>query len=469
MSKKQSKIEKLERQVANLQKRAYEAASNGRRVESWKTVNADANVELSGALTNLRTRSRDLYNNAAFARKIIKIWTTSTVGIGIRLSTKETELLSLFKSWSNSPKCDAEGLKLFNLIQQQIATTVFLSGECFVQKVYDKTKKIPLRLRVLEPDFCDHTLTKAKEGLINGIRFNDAGERVSYVFYKHHPGGELASTEKVEVPADDVIHLFNQERPGQVRGVPILSSVMIDLKKLKVFQDARLERQSIANMMTGVISSLDDDPDTPIKLPEFQPGTFVKVSPNSQITFSTPPDPGNTKDFEESQMRTISAGPGSPYELVSGDLSNINFSSLRIGMNPFLTEVESFQENIFIPLALNRIWEWFVDACDLAGLYTKSDEEEYPAATWTTPQKIIVDMKNEMRIKIDMIRAGLISVSEVVRELGYSPEEVFAEIAEEQKLFDDLGLVFESDCRKDASRLKSIQDAQTAQKQQESV
>lgn len=38
------KIERLERQVANLQKRAYEAASTGRRVESWRTQNSDANV-----------------------------------------------------------------------------------------------------------------------------------------------------------------------------------------------------------------------------------------------------------------------------------------------------------------------------------------------------------------------------------------------------------------------------------------
>lgn len=408
----------------------------------------------------MRSRARDLFENSAYARKIIKIWVTSTVGIGIQLSTNETSLLELFKTWASSTNCDREGLKPLYGIEQQVATTVFLSGECFVQKLYDKTKEIPLRLRILEPDYCDHTLTKPKENLFNGIRFDENGERVSYVFFKNHPGSEGASTETVEVPAKDVIHVFNQERPGQNRGVPILAPVMVDLKKLKTFQDARLERVGLSNMLTGVISSLDDDPTATTELPEFQPGTFVKASPNSQITFSNPPDPGNTKDFEESLLRSIAAGPGLPYELLSGDLSNVNFSSMRIGMNPFLTEVEAFQENIFIPLFLTKLWQWFVDACDLAGLYSLDKDLTYPIATWTTPQKIIVDLKNEMNIKIAMARAGLIPISEIIRELGYSPEQVFAEIKSEQELFDKLGLVFETDVRKDAQRLKALQDSQ---------
>lgn len=463
---KRSKIEQLETQIRNLQRRSFEAASTGRRVESWKTANADANVNLGNALTTLRNRARDLYDNAAYANKIIKLWTTSTVGIGIQLSTDDAGLLELYNSWAISNDCDAAGLKTFYGIQQQVANTCFLSGECFIQKVYDKSKAFPLTVKVFEPDYCDHTLTKPKENIYNGIRFDNTGKRVSYFFFVNHPGGESASTETVEVKAEDVIHVFSQDRPGQNRGVPKLAPVMIDLKKLKTFQEARLERQGLANMLTGVITSLDDDPSAPTELPEFQPGTFVKVSPNSNLTFSTPPDPGNTKDFEESLLRSIAGGTGLPYELVSGDLSNVNFSSMRIGMNPFLTEVESFQENVFIPLFLHRVWKWFVEAADLAGLYTLGTDLIYPKATFTTPQKIIVDLKNEMNIKIAMCRAGLISASEIIRELGYSPDQVFAEIQSEQSLFDQLGLVFESDCRKDAQRLKAIQDAQTTAKEQ---
>ena len=55
-----------------------------------------------------------------------------------------------------------------------------------------------------------------------------------------------------------------------------------------------------------------------------------------------------------------------------------------------------------------------------------------------------VDPEKDMKAVISSIRAGLISRSEAVSELGYDAEEIDREIARDNARADALGLVFET-------------------------
>ncbi|WP_122836990.1 phage portal protein, partial [Burkholderia pseudomallei] len=62
------------------------------------------------------------------------------------------------------------------------------------------------------------------------------------------------STRTVRVPADEIAHVFLALRPGQVRGVPELSTVLLRLHSLDNFDDAVLFRQEVSNLFAGFIT-----------------------------------------------------------------------------------------------------------------------------------------------------------------------------------------------------------------------
>jgi hypothetical protein len=58
----------------------------------------------------------------------------------------------------------------------------------------------------------------------SGIELNKYGRRVAYWMYRQHPGDRVmgrtpSPQELLRIPAEQVAHMFEPERPGQLRGV----------------------------------------------------------------------------------------------------------------------------------------------------------------------------------------------------------------------------------------------------------
>lgn len=458
---KNNKIQELERQVATLQKRAYEAASTKTRVQNWKSVNADANTEISPALSILRNRSRDLRRNNPFAAKAIKIFANNVVGTGIIPASEDETLLALFLEWANSRYCDSSEKLNFYGIQQQVISTIAESGECLILKTLNKNKKFPIQLKILEPDYLDHTKTDAKKNIIQGVQFDDAGKPVIYHLFKNHPGGELASSETIEVKAEDIIHIFKEERAGQVRGTPWLSPVMIFLKKHTDLISAVLERIHVSNLLCATITDINGDPTETQENFELSPGAIITLPAGKDIVFNTPPDAGNVSEFEKSLLRAISSGLNIPYEYFTGDFSQVNFSSARMAVNSFILDIDSIRWNMFVPLFLDKVWQWFYLNAPLSGLYKSVDLEVIPFVDWTPPRRILVDAIRETPVVIEAIKAGTTTLSEVLRESGYDPKAFFAEYKKDMDLIDSLGLVLSSDYRNELKKASNQQQSKT--------
>src|SRR6185437_1705675 len=125
----------------------------------------------------------------------------------------------------------------------------------------------------------------------NGIEFNRLGQREAFFLFREHPG-ENAIGESVRVPASDVLHIYKPLRPGQIRGEPWLSNVLLKLYELDQYDDAELVRKKTAAMFTGFITKLD--PETPfmgesqpddagISQAGLQPGTLQMLEPGEDI------------------------------------------------------------------------------------------------------------------------------------------------------------------------------------------
>lgn len=448
--------------------RRYDAAASGRRTSDWNAFSTSANTEIAMASVVLRNRSRDLCRNNPHAKKAIQTLVTNVVGSGIKPSiqvagnrhAKNTK--SAWKAWAESTECDFEGRKTFAGIQAMAMRAVGESGECFIRSRRDvKAKPIPLRLQVLEADFLDVSkdgLSTADGGFImQGIEHDADGRRVAYWLFEVHPGENrlFRSMSSRRIPADEILHVYYAERPGQIRGVPVGASAMLRLKSLDEYDDAELMRKKVAACFGAFVEDANDplpgetnEGSYPIE--RLEPGMIEYLKPGKKVTFGNPPPSEGYGEYTTTFLRSIAAGFGVTYEAMTGDLSNVNFSSGRMGWIEMGNIVSEYQEQMMIPVVCSGVWAWFVQAATIAGL-GKIDA----VATWTTPRRPMLDPVKETKGLEAMVRNGFKSWQDAVREQGDDPDVMAAELAADYELFTKLGFMLTCDPRFDPNRIKA--------------
>lgn len=447
--------------VIPLGQRSYESASRSTRTKNWFAPATDANSAITDP-TTIRNRARDLVRNNPWAAKGVSVVVNNTVGQGVRIqwqakSKKRSKAAQdLWKKWAESTQCDAQGVNNFYGIQQVVMRSVVESGECLIRlrtRLNSDGLAVPFQLQTLEPDF----LYPYKDGHLEngghierGIEYDAIGRRVAYFLYKTHPGsvgrlsGAFDSNSYSRVPAYEVIHCFRSDRAGQERGVSWLAPVMIRLRELDIFEDAYLNRQKLANLFAAFIST--DNPDETEEefsdMDELMSGAMYLMKTRREVNFSTPPKADDYGPFTLASLRAVSAGLGITYESLTGDLSEVNFSSARMGWQEFGRSIDSWRWQMFIPQVCEGVAQWFED---FAGLGDLNHE-------WTPPARMMVDPAREIPPIISAVRSGLVSLSEALRSRGYDPEQVLNQIKEDNDLLDSLGLVLDSDPRKTAGQ-----------------
>ena len=91
------------------------------------------------------------------------------------------------------------------------------------------------------------------------------------------------------------------------------------------------------------------------------------------------------------------AGIGLPYELGTGDMSQVNYSSWRGGMLGFRNTVEAYRWLTLIPLFCMPVWRRFIDTLILLG--------KIPASVVTNP-KVNLRTRAVDRAAIRIRRSG---------------------------------------------------------------
>ena len=97
--------------------------------------------------------------------------------------------------------------------------------------------------------------------------------------------------------------------------------------------------------LMGEIEATDDSGATV----SLEPGTLQVLLPGEDVKFSTPADVGG--GYEAFQYRTllsVSASLGLPYHLVTGDVRQANYSSLRAELVEFRRRVEQFEPGLIV-------------------------------------------------------------------------------------------------------------------------
>ncbi|WP_237049797.1 phage portal protein [Lysobacter gummosus] len=456
----------------------HEVAGAGRRSAAWQPGNPGAVAALLATGDALRVRSRDLVRRNAWANAAVEAFVSNAVGTGIKPQsliadqTQREALQALWRDWCD--EADAAGLTDLYGLQALACRALLEGGECLVRlrpRRPEDGLAVPLQLQVLEPEHLPLTLNREEPNgnvIRAGIEFNRLGRRVAYHLYLSHPqDGAMAPMSRqggldtFRVPAAEVLHIFRPLRPGQIRGEPWLARALVKLNELDQYDDAELVRKKTAAMFAGFITR--DGPEDPLpgdgppnesgNAPlGLEPGTLQILEAGENVTFSQPADVGSSYDaFLRAQFRAVAAAMGVTYEQLTGDLSGVNYSSIRAGLLEFRRRCEMVQHSVLVFQLCRPIWNAFVDAAVLSGAIElpgyRRRKRQYRACKWVPQGWSWVDPEKEFNAMILAIRAGLLSRSEAIASSGYDAETIDREIAADAQRADALGLVLDTDPR----------------------
>lgn len=443
----------------------YEGAATGRRMGFWGSSNSGPNAELLGNLELLRARSREVVRNNPHAASAVESMVANLIGTGIvpRWRVEDAELKeriqSLWSAWID--QADFYQQQEFYGLQSLVARALMESGEVLIRFHVGRTT--PLQLQILEADHLDASLNEERDGKIirMGIEFDRAGQRKAYHLTRKHPGENGAdSSNKVRVPADQVLHLYRVLRPGQIRGVPWLSSILVRLHELDQYEDAEMVRKKSAALFAAFVTRPLDE-NNPLGSDEgkdgkgnsvvgIEPGSVHYLDPGETIDFSQPADVGsNYEAWLKQQLRSVASGIGVTYEQLTGDLRGVNYSSIRAGLLEFRRRIEALQHNLLVYQFCRPVAQRWLDLMVASGQLIIPDYFEnkvrYQSIEWRPPAWDWVDPLKDIMSQQLEVRSGFKSRAQVAADRGQDIEDLDKQIAEDQERANRYGLAFDSD------------------------
>ena len=455
-------------------RRAYEGALQSRLTANWITSSTSADAEIDGSLVRLRNRSRQLVRDSPYARQAIRAIGANVVGRGIRMQgrvrmqrgNRLNELInrrieSGWQIWCKHDRCHVAGRLSMAEILRLAITSAAESGEVFLRIIPEAfgRSRIPLGIEIIESDYCDEGKSYGRDANGNqwrmGVQVNRWGRPLKYAFRTTHPGDIVngAGGRPIEVPADQIIHLFIPERPGQTRGAPWVASAIKRLHHLDGYEEAEVVRARANSSLMGFIQSPDgelqgDEVLDGDQVSRFEPGVFKYLAPGETVSIPQLDAPdGQFEPFLRGMLRSVAAAIGCSYETISRDFSQSNYSSSRLSL---LEDREHWRilQDFMIEHLLQPIYErWLAAAVGSGQLLLPDYEampERYEAVQWYPRGWAWVDPQKEVDAYTKAVRAGFTTQAQVVAESSGDIEDLLIARANEVDRAEQLGLQFDT-------------------------
>lgn len=428
-----------------------DAAAGGRRGGGMGTF-GPVNPEVSAGATLTRSRARYLATNNPWLVNGVDNWSAALVGAGIRPTPRADDAGTrraasrAFEVWADG--ADAAGRTDFWGLQRDIARHLIVDGEALVL-IHDDADGI--RLQVVAPEQLDESKTAELGGgrlIVSGVEFDAQGRRVAYWILPSRPHATFTDyAPSVRFDAADVLHVMRPLGAGQVRGLSWLAPAVLSANELDQLMDALLVGAKTSAMFAGFLTDLnatgglpfDGDQTGGILDTGLEPGTLKVLPAGIDVKFSAPDAAKDLPAFLRMNLQALAAALGLPEHLLSGDLTNANYSSLRAGLLPFRARVEQTQYGTLVPQFLRPVWRRWIVAEVLSG---RLDLTPDLAAEWIMPRPMQVDPQKDLAAMKEALALGLTSRTKAVNELGWNADDLDEEIAADRARERDLGLTF---------------------------
>jgi lambda family phage portal protein len=503
---------------------AYEGADRfSRELALWDPSAGSADDDILPDKDMLDSRSRDLMRNDAYARSGLEGRKDSIVGDMFALNSEpsvpvlkaqnkamdevwseefQIEVESLFTIWAESPRnwIDAARHLNFTEMVRLVVGLEMMTGEVLTSVEWINTADRPFKtaFQMIDTDrLRNPPMIGTRKYLRGGVQKNFRGEALGYHVRNHHPQDMFAQRaddfryvrKYKESGRPQMIHIFEQTRPDQTRGVGAMTAALKETRLGSKFRDIMLQNAIVNATYAATIES-EMDPTkifetlgagkgnddigslvgkygagflgavgeyqknaknstlNGVRIPHLFPGTKLNLhSPGQGGPLGT--------EFEASILRYLAANFGTSYEQLSRDFSKTNYSSLRGALNEVDKHMRSRKRAVADKFA-NIVFMCFLEEAIAHGDITSlprnaplfwdgMNREAYSNASWIGAGRGEIDSLKETQASVLKIKYGLSTRSDELAKQGKDWRRSFVQLAREEGEADRLGLDFTED------------------------
>lgn len=417
----------------------------------------------------------------------------------------EAEVEELFTLSAESPDnwFDASRINTFTESVRLATGVVFAAGEELetVEWIREADRPFKTAFQMIDVDRLSNPMDKRWDSSIRGgIRKDQYGRPISYYIRSRHPAdfylGLLDIPTWKEVAArkpwgrPQVIHIFEQQRPDQTRGISDIvaaikeskmghklrdlnlqaiaaksayaATITSDLPTESVFASilggGQLSSEAIAKAVTqfatGYLSSINEFASSAknlhidgAKIPHLYPGT--------KLEFMSPGTDGPMgSDLERSLGRYLSVAAGISYEEFMHDFTGTNYSaikaaiskterSMRVKKKMVADRNATMKYRLWLEEMLNarRISSVSREMANPGWLYENQRLDAISRCEWIGAYRGQIDELKETQAAMLRINGGLSSFKIECAKLGLDWRKVYAQIAQETALRKKLGIL----------------------------
>lgn len=473
-----------------------------RSMRGWGVSGNVADADTLPGLGKIRAGSRDLFMNTPIPVAILKRFKTNVVGFGLSMDSHiDAKFLGLSKEqkeeweenverewalWAeNKNECDSARTQCFSELQALAFFSHLLSGDCFAALPYVTRPGglYKLKVKLIEADMISNPPTQLETyNIAGGIEVDDDGAPVAYHvrnipkefgLYSNYANYNtiVGNWKRVEAfggnsGRPNMLHLFQKDRPGQRRGVPLLAPVLSQIKQISRLSESELMAAIVTSMLTVFLEgapgnaglpgfstgSMLDPTNVPQDVDniELGYGSVISLPPGQKISMADPNRPNAAFDpFFTALVKQISAACELPFELVL-----LHFSASYSATRGVMVEAwKIFKER--------RIWlsrnfcqpifeEWLWEAVSAGRIKAPGFLEDtsiraaYCKAEWTGPGQGQLDPLKETQAAKARIDAKLSThETEYTAIHGRDWKSGMERLSREKEILDDLGIPLE--------------------------
>jgi len=444
----------------------YAAAKTHRLIGDWSPVNQGVNAMIGAAAPTVRARVRQLVRDFPYFARAVNILADYVVGDGIMFQSRiETpdgkinkkasqEVEDVFKFWAD--EADIAGRLHYYEMMHLAKVQDIECGEFLIIRRYPNDKRyLPYALQMVESDWLTDMNTQGA-GAGNKLEWGIESDPTTGAVIAYHFTDPNSWGKGMRIPAADVIHGFKTVRPGQKRGMSIFAPAVLVAHDLSDYMDSEMDATKMASKHLLFVKSADPylrqmgtvtTDDDGKKIEEMENAIIEYLREGEDVTIATNPRPGNNfEPFVKFILRMVAITGGLPYELISGDYGDLNFSTVKAVRNDFA--------QILRPLAGRHVRHYamktFVPFMETAVMSGKLNSPgylknpwPYLACEWQPPGMESVDPLTDTKAYIDQMQKGLRSPQEIAKSRGRDLETIYREIVAAKEMAEEMGLKFE--------------------------
>ncbi|WP_242137028.1 phage portal protein [Sphingomonas sp. TREG-RG-20F-R18-01] len=494
---------------------------------AWAPTMGSADLDVIPSKQLSDARVRDMVRNDAYVQGGAQLQKNNIVGSQYLLNSKpssvavfgkvdedfeaafQEEVEELFHIAADSPKnyFDSAGRNTFTDLVRLATGLHVMTGEVLATVEWKKDgRPFSTAIQMVDTDRLSTPTTFPNIGDQNiraGIKRDGSGRPISYFIRAGHPNDYYTPffnmmAQWVEVPVEkpwgrtQVIHIFNQLRPDQTRGIAAMTAALKEMHITHRFRDVTLQnavtqalyaaaitsdlpsetvfqslgggqmtpeaiQKAIGDYAVGYFGTIDEFAGSAknlhvdgVRIPHLMPGTKLEmISPSSGGPLGM--------EFEASLLRYIAKTLDVSYEQLSGDYSKTNYSSARAAMVETWKAMQALKIEVADRFATEvfRLWlEEMINADMLKTfpaakaslLYTNGRQnlafDGLARCDWIGAARGQIDELKETQADVLKLNNGLITREEVIGKSGKDWRKVFRQLGREKKLADSIGLQF---------------------------